>query len=167
MQSVANKNCWPRTGLYFVYRCDFYYRSRNVYTCLHATELDYVRRLERKKWKERQENREYLPLTLRPFANWKASIFSRDNACNHIVLPVIDACACDGWWTRIVWGAMFKDATACTGSVDDLLLVNVLLVNKEYLQILWNFVTIDSVYFCLSRSEHGDRTNVDRSLIDA
>lgn len=42
---------------------------------------------------------------------------------------------------------MIKDATACTGSVDDLLLVNVLLVNKEYLQILWNFVTIVSVYF--------------------
>lgn len=104
-----------------------------------------------------------MPWTLRPFANWKVSIFSRDNACNHIVLTVVDACACDGWWTRIVWGAMVRDATACTGSVDDLLLVNVLLVNKEYLQILWNFVTIVSVYFCLSRSEHerSDRTNVD------
>ena len=31
---------------------------------------------------------------------------------------------------------MVKDTTVCTGSVGDLLLVNVLLDKKEYLQIL-------------------------------
>lgn len=169
MQSVANKNCWPRTGLYFVYRCDFYYRSRNVYTCLHVIELDCVRRLERKNWKRKTRESWIFAFdfasfrelkSIDPFARQRVQSY-RSNCCWRVCL----------WW-MVNYNRMGCDGQGCNCVYQKRRrsFVSQRVVSQQGIftnSMKFRYDRLCVFLFISPYSEYGDRTNLDRSFIDA